>query len=93
MDVTASVRNGNYAELATQIRLALQSVKFPLEYRAELLPGYGDRLANTNRMVRVAVAAAIGILLLMQVAFGSWRLAGAVFLTLPVALAGGALGA
>jgi Cu/Ag efflux pump CusA len=39
------------------------------------------------------VAVAIGIFLLLQAAFRSWRLASLFFLALPVALAGGAFGA
>jgi Cu/Ag efflux pump CusA len=40
-----------------------------------------------------AIAAAIGILLLLQASFGSWRLAVLSFLTLPVALIGGVIAA
>ncbi len=46
-----------------------------------------------RRMFGAGLAAAIGILLLLQAAFQSWRLAGLVFLTLPVALSGGVLAA
>jgi Cu/Ag efflux pump CusA len=42
--------------------------------------------------VAVGIAAAIGVLLLLQASFGSWRLAFLGFLALPLALAGGALG-
>jgi Cu/Ag efflux pump CusA len=41
----------------------------------------------------VAVAAAIGIFLLFQAAFTSWRLAALCFVTLPMALVGGVLAA
>jgi Cu/Ag efflux pump CusA len=37
----------------------------------------------------LAIAAALGVFLLMQAAFGSWRLAALAFATLPTALAGG----
>jgi Cu/Ag efflux pump CusA len=40
-----------------------------------------------------SIAALIGIFLLLQAAFGSWRLAGAVFFALPAALAGGLIAA
>jgi multidrug efflux pump subunit AcrB len=40
-----------------------------------------------------AIAAAIGIFLLLQASFGSWRLATLSFLTLPIALIGGLLAA
>ena len=42
-------------------------------------------------MLGFGIVAAIGIFLLLQAAFRSWRLAGLAFLTLPVALVGGLL--
>ena len=47
----------------------------------------------TRLVIAAAIAAAIGILLLLQAAFRSWRLAVLVFLVLPLALVGGALAA
>jgi Cu/Ag efflux pump CusA len=44
-------------------------------------------------MLAAAIAAAIVIFLLLQAALQSWRLAALVFLTLPAAIAGGALAA
>ena len=44
-------------------------------------------------MLSFAIAAAVGIVLLLQAAFGSWRLAALVVLTLPMALVGGVLAA
>lgn len=44
-------------------------------------------------MIGAGIAAAIGIFLLLQAAFGSWLLAALVFLSLPFALAGGVLAA
>jgi Cu/Ag efflux pump CusA len=44
-------------------------------------------------MLGVAAAAALGIFLLLQAAFGSWRLASLAFLALPAALVGGVLAA
>jgi predicted exporter len=44
-------------------------------------------------VLSAAIVAAIGIFLLLQAAFGSWRLAALVFLTLPIALIGGVLAA
>ena len=46
-----------------------------------------------GRLIAIGVAAAIGILLLLQAAFGSWRVAALTFSTLPVAVAGGVLAA
>src|SRR6185503_18157648 len=52
----------------------------------------GDR-ATVMRVVGFGLAAAIGIFLLLQAAFRSWRLATLAFLTLPLALVGGELAA
>jgi Cu/Ag efflux pump CusA len=58
-----------------------------------VLGASAERHEGRLRLLSIAVAAAIGILLLLQAAFGSWRLAALVFLTLPLALVGGGLAA
>jgi CzcA family heavy metal efflux pump len=91
MDVTASVRGRDLAAVAADIERGMKQVQFPLEYRAELLGEYAERLAAQDRVLIFAIAAAVGILLLLQAFFRSWRLAAAVFVTLPMALVGGVL--
>jgi len=91
MDVTASVRGRDLAAVAADIERGLKGVSFPLEYRAELLGEYAERLAAQRRVLTLAIAAAIGILLLLQAFFRSWRLAIVFFVTLPMALVGGVL--
>ena len=71
----------------------LEQVDFPLEYHAELLGDFTQQQDAQRRTMGFALAAALGIFLLLQAAFGSWRVAIVTFLTLPVALAGGALAA
>jgi Cu/Ag efflux pump CusA len=44
-----------------------------------------------HRILLVGIFAAIGIFLLLQASFGSWRLAALSFFTLPLALVGGAV--
>ncbi|PYN32826.1 MAG: acriflavin resistance protein, partial [Candidatus Rokuibacteriota bacterium] len=93
MDVTASIRGRDLAAVAADIERGLKRVDFPLEYRAELLGEYAERLAAQRRVLTLAIAAAIGILLLLQAFFRSWGLAAVVFVTLPMALVGGVLAA
>ena len=93
MDVIADVRGRDLAAVAADIENGIRQIKFPLEYRAELLGEYAERLAAQNRVIAFAIAAALGIFLLLQAYFRSWRLATAVFVTLPMALAGSALAA
>jgi CzcA family heavy metal efflux pump len=89
LDVTASVAGRSVASVASDIEQALGRVSFPLDYHAEVLADSSERGAARTRLLTVAVAAALGIFLLLQAAFGSWRLATLVFLALPMALAGG----
>ena len=93
MDVTANVRGRDLASFAAEVEKGIRQIDFPLEYRAELLGAYAERLAAQERVTAFAVAAAIGIILLLQVFFRSWRLATAMFVALPTALVGGALAA
>lgn len=90
IDVEADVQGRNLAAVSADVTARLrEDIKFPLEYRAEVL---GDQVAAAKSTVRaqaIGIAAAIGIFLLLQAAFGSWSLAFFVFLSLPVSLLGG----
>ncbi|HME90866.1 MAG TPA: efflux RND transporter permease subunit, partial [Myxococcaceae bacterium] len=89
LDVTANVRGRDLAAVAADVRHGLREISFPLEYHAELRGEYAERLAAQQRVLRFAIAAAVGILLVLQAFFRSWRLAAVVFLILPVGLVGG----
>ena len=89
VDVSATINGGNYSSISADINRIISEFDFPLEYRAELLGEYAERLAAKERILSFAIAAAILILLLLQVVFRSWKLATATFLTLPMALVGG----
>ena len=93
VDVVANVRGRDLGSVSGDVARRLKQVKFPLEYRAELLGEYAERQAAQKRMLSFAIAAAAGIFLVLQACFGSWRLATLVFVTLPVALVGGVLAA
>lgn len=92
IDVTAGIRSRDYDSVSADIKKEIKSVKFPLEYHAEVLGGSALRQA-TRQQLGIVVAVAIGIFLLLQASFGSWRLAFIVFLSLPIALTGGILAA
>jgi CzcA family heavy metal efflux pump len=93
IDVTASVSGRSLAAVAGDVEAALQDLSFPLEYHAEVLADQVDRQAAQRRTAVIALVAAIVIYLLVQAAFGSWRLATTTFLSLPLALVGGVLAA
>jgi CzcA family heavy metal efflux pump len=71
----------------------VEDVEWPLEFRAELLGEFTERQAAQTRLLVFAIAAAIGVFLLLQASFGNWRLATLEFFTLPIALVGGLLAA
>ncbi|HEY8201152.1 MAG TPA: efflux RND transporter permease subunit [Actinomycetota bacterium] len=92
VDVTADVRGRDLDAVMAETHDRLRQVSFPLEHHAELLGDFMAHRAAQRHVFEVSVAAAIGLLLLLQAAFGSWRLASLVFLTLPAALVGGVFG-
>jgi Cu/Ag efflux pump CusA len=89
IDVTADVRGRGLEAVMADVRQGLDEVQFPLEYHAELVGEHAEQRAAARRALGIAAIAAVLILLLMQAAFGSWRLAAVAFLTLPAALVGG----
>jgi CzcA family heavy metal efflux pump len=93
IDVGANVRGRDLGAVAADIQRRLQTVPFGLGYHAEVLGEYVERQAAEARLLGLAVAVAVGILLLLQLSFGSWRLAVLSFVTLPSALVGGVLAA
>lgn len=91
VDVVANVRGRGIGAVEKDIRGGLAGMTFPTEYHAELL-GLSAQRANVRNLAWGLTAAALILaLLLLQAAFGSWRLASAFLLALPLALAGGAL--
>jgi CzcA family heavy metal efflux pump len=93
IDVSANVQGRDLASVSRDVNSRLQGFQFPLEYHAELLGEYAEQQAAQGRLLGFAIAALIGIFLLLQAAFNSWRLAAAYFLTLPAALVGGLVAA
>ncbi len=93
IDVEADVSGRSLGSVASDIEDRLKNVSFPLEYHAQVLTETTAEEIGSTRMLAFAIACGIAILLLLQAAFRSWRLAALVFVTLPVALAGGLLAA
>jgi Cu/Ag efflux pump CusA len=93
VDVTAGVRGRDIGAVSADVRNRVQTVQMPLEYHAEVLADAQQQQTHNLQTAGLAVAVAIAIFLLLQAAFGSWRLATLVFLTLPLAAAGSVLAA
>jgi CzcA family heavy metal efflux pump len=93
VDVTANVAGRDLGSINRELHTRLAKVQFPLEYHPEVLGEYAERLAVQRRMLGSAAAVLIGIFLLLQACFGSWRLALVGFLAIPISVAGGFLAA
>ena len=91
IDVVAGVDGRDLGSVVGDVERRLEDLELPLEYHAEVVAESADRQAAGRRMLGFGVAAAIGILLLLQAAFGSWRFASLFLLATPLALVGGAL--
>lgn len=91
LDVTADVSGRDLDAVIGDLETRLASVPFAIEYHAEIRsPAMLHQEAQT-RLFAVVAGAAILVLLLLQAAFGAWRLAFLVLLALPVAVVGGVI--
>ncbi|HET9224789.1 MAG TPA: efflux RND transporter permease subunit, partial [Roseiflexaceae bacterium] len=86
IDIGAKVSGRDLSAVTAEVRQRLQQIEFPLEFHAEVLGVSAERQAALQRVLIVAAVAVLGIFLLLQAAFASWRLATVVFITLPTAL-------
>lgn len=91
IDIIAGVEGRDLAAVQADVTAALGQVQFPLEYHAELATDESDRLAALARIAVASIAVALGILLVLQAALGSWRLATGSMVVLGAAVAGGLL--
>ena len=76
-----------------EVEQALDKVEIPREYTTTMLGEHQERQAANKKLQGLAIVAAIGVFFLLQASFLSFRLAMLSFLTLPMAVVGGALAA
>jgi len=93
IDVEAGVEGRDLGSVVGDVKERLATVELPLEYSATLRGEYAERQAANGRLMSFALIAVIGVFLFLQSSFSSWRLGLLAFLTLPMALVGGALAA
>jgi CzcA family heavy metal efflux pump len=93
IDVSASVSGRDIGSVAGDVKAVIAAVHFDRGYHAELLGEYRERQNAQTTLLRNALLALAAIFLLLQVSFGSWRLATLILLTLPMALVGGVIAA
>jgi Cu/Ag efflux pump CusA len=89
LDVTADVRGRDIGSALADVRSAVAAVPFAIEYHAEIRSAAVARQDAQIRLLAVAAGVAVLMLLLLQAAFGAWRLALLVLLAMPAAAAGG----
>ncbi len=91
IDVQANVRGRDLAAVAEEVQAVVRGMSLPLGYSATLQGEYIELRKAQARLTLFAGLAAVGVLLLLQMSFNSWRLAVLSFVTLPSALVGGVL--
>jgi Cu/Ag efflux pump CusA len=91
VDVIATVNGRSFDAVSADIESQLQGVNIPFEFHTEVLNTAQGLQTTRLRLLAIAVAALLGVYLLMQAAVSGWRLSFALFLTLPVALVGGVI--
>jgi Cu/Ag efflux pump CusA len=89
LDVSATIAGRDAGDVVADVRRAVAGVELVPEHHAEIRGSFADESASRTRFLAVLVAALVGVFLLLQAAFMSWRLAALAFATLPLALAGG----
>ncbi|HET7358348.1 MAG TPA: efflux RND transporter permease subunit [Nocardioidaceae bacterium] len=91
LDVTAAVHGTDPATVAGQVTHRLQSMSFPLEYHAEVLPATSSLTGMRLPLALVLITVLVAVFLLLQAATRSWRLATLLLVTIPLGAAGGIL--
>jgi CzcA family heavy metal efflux pump len=93
IDIDASAQGRDLGAVTRDVQRVVEASSFPRGTHAEVIGEYATRQAAQQRLLALAVVAGVLILLLLQASFTNWRLAFLVFLTMPMALAGGVLAA
>jgi CzcA family heavy metal efflux pump len=92
-EVDANISGTDLGTAAGEVQSLLKTFKLPAGYAASLQGESVERASAQHRLEWLGLAALIVILLLLQAAFRSWRLALMLLITLPIALVGGVLAA
>ena len=94
IDVVGNVSGGrDLGSVTHDVSTQIKRMHWPLGYDATQKGEAQERAAANRNLLLYAIVAAVAIFLLLQAAFGSWRLATVLFASLPMALAGGVLAA
>jgi Cu/Ag efflux pump CusA len=92
IDITCNVKGRDLGSVAREIEALVTNpanVTFDTGYFPEFLGEYKARAESQSRLFLLAAMSFIGIFLLLQLDFRSWKLAFIVLFTIPFALVGG----
>jgi CzcA family heavy metal efflux pump len=92
-EVDADISGTDLGTASGEVQDLLKTLKLPAGYTASLHGEAVERASAQQRLEWLGLGALVVILLLLQAAFRSWRLAGMLMITLPMALVGGILAA
>lgn len=93
VDIEADVSGRSMSAIVDEIESGLADLDMPLEYHAEVVTEGTFEELGIGRVVGFSIGLLVAVFLLLQAAFGSWRLAALVAAALPVTLVGGLLAA
>lgn len=91
IEVDANISHSDLGSVTSAVQQRLGKIKLPPGYHLELTGQAAERSAANSHLLRLGVAAAIAIFILLQAAFQSIRLAVVMFFTLPVSIVGGVI--
>jgi CzcA family heavy metal efflux pump len=91
IDVGANVSGRPLNQVVDEVEQRMEGVTFPLGYHAEVIGESTELDAAEDTLLAFGIAAGVATLLLLHVAFGSFRPALLTFVLLPMALVGGAI--
>jgi len=92
IDITCNVKGRDLGSVARDIEAKVREMNFDRGYHPEFLGEYAALEASQRRLVALSIMSLVGILLLLQLDFRSWKLAFLVLFTIPFALLGAVAG-
>jgi CzcA family heavy metal efflux pump len=94
LDVEANIAHGaDLGAIAGEVENRLEKISFPAGYYPELIGEYEEREEAEENLLTAALAAAIGIFLILYTSFRNLWLAALIYLALPAAVVGGIVAA
>ncbi|WP_157246119.1 efflux RND transporter permease subunit [Nonomuraea typhae] len=90
-DVVAELSGRGRDAVIQDVGNVVRRLAFPMEFHAEVLDAGDQGEVNWAALLWPGLAALVAIVLLLQAAMSSWRMAALVVLTLPAALSGAAV--